>query len=214
MDVHNVNATYNAWSETYDETPNPLIAVEEIVVRSLLRTMEFNCVLDAATGTGRYAIHLAEQGMQVSAIDDNENMLAVAKNKALVRGLSIGFRHESVSSLSFEDSSFDLVLCALALSHVKDIDLPCREFVRVLKRGGHLIISDLHPQIQATMGPEHKELIEGEERFFPTHHSHVEDYLTAVKLAGAELIAAIDIPMETQQGLVVGVLIVWAKKIS
>jgi ubiquinone/menaquinone biosynthesis C-methylase UbiE len=213
MDIHNVKATYNAWSETYDETLNPLIAVEEITVRSLFRTMEFNRVLDAATGTGRYAIYLAEQGKQVSAMDDNENMLAVTKSKALARGLSIEFRQENISLLSFEDSSFDLAICALALSHVKELNLPCQELVRVLKHGGHLIISDLHPEIQATMGPEHKELIEGEERFFPTYHPQVEDYLIAVKQSGAELIAAIDVPMDTQQGLVTGALIIWAKKI-
>jgi ubiquinone/menaquinone biosynthesis C-methylase UbiE len=214
MDIHNVNITYDAWSDTYDESPNPLIAIEEIVVRSLLRTIEFNRVLDAATGTGRYAIYLAEHGKQVSAMDDNEKMLVVAKRKSLARRLSIDFRLENISKLSFEDSSFDLAICALAFSHVKELDLPCRELFRVLKRGGHLIVSDLHPQIQATMGPEHKELIEGEERFFPTYHPHVDDYLTAVKQAGAELIAAIDIPMDTQQGLVTGALIVWAKKIS
>jgi len=214
MDVQNLKSTYDAWSESYDETPNPLIAIEEMAVRSLLRTIHFDHVLDAATGTGRYAIYLAEQGKQVSAMDDNEKMLAVAKSKALARGLSMEFRQENICNLSFEDSTFDLVICALALSHVNELDLPCRELVRVLKRGGHLIISDLHPQIQATMGPEHKELIGGEERFFPAHHSHGEDYLTAVKLTGAELIAAIDIPIETQQGLVAGALIVWAKKVS
>ena len=62
MNVQNISSTYDAWSALYDETPNPLIAVEESVVRSLLRTMEFDQVLDAATGTGRYAIHLARAG--------------------------------------------------------------------------------------------------------------------------------------------------------
>jgi ubiquinone/menaquinone biosynthesis C-methylase UbiE len=212
MDVHDVRPTYDAWSAAYDETPNPLTAIEEIVVRSLLRTIEFSRVLDAATGTGRYAIYLAGQGKQVTAIDDNENMLAVAQRKAHARQLAIEFRQENVSNLSFADSSFDLVLCALALAHVEDLRGPCRELVRVLRPGGHLIISDLHPEIQAMMGPDHKELIQGEERFFPAHHSHVEDYLEAVKLAGAEVIAAIDIPRETQRGLVPGALIVWAKK--
>jgi len=214
MDAHDVRATYDAWSATYDETPNPLIAVEEIAVRSLLRTMEFQRVLDAATGTGRYAIYLARQGKQVAAIDDNEKMLAVAQRKAHARQLSIEFRKENVSNLSFDDSSFDLVICALALSHLQDLSGPCRELVRVLRRGGHLIISDLHPEIQATMGPDHKELIQGEERFFPTYHSQVEDYLQVVKLAGAEVIAAIDIPLETQRGVIPGALIVWARKAS
>ena len=212
MDVQDVRATYDAWSTIYDETPNPLIAVEEIAVRSLLRTIEFDRVLDAATGTGRYAIYLAGQGKQVAAIDDSEKMLAVAQSKAQARQLSIEFRQENVSNFSFEDSSFDLAICALALLHVEDLSGPCRELVRVLRRGGHLIISDLHPEVQAMMGPNHKELIQSEERFFPAHHSHVEDYLEAVKLAGAEVIAAIDIPMETQRGLVPGALIVWAKK--
>jgi ubiquinone/menaquinone biosynthesis C-methylase UbiE len=212
MNVQDVRTTYDAWSAAYDETPNPLIAIEEIAVRSLLRTMEFNRVLDAATGTGRYAIYLAGQGKQVAAMDDNEKMLAIARSKARARQLSIEFRQENICNLSFEDSSFDLAICALALSHIKDISMPCRELVRVLQHGGNLIISDLHPEIQATMGPDHKELIQGEERFFPTHHSHVDNYLKAVKLAGAEVIASIDIPMDTQQGLIAGALIVWAKK--
>ena len=212
MDAHDVRPTYDAWSTAYDETPNPLTAIEEIAVRSLLRTIEFSRVLDAATGTGRYAIYLAGQGKQVTAIDDNENMLAVAQRKAHARQLAIEFRQENVSNLSFEDSSFDLALCALALAHVEDIGEPCRELVRVLRPGGHLIISDLHPEIQATMGPDHKELIQGEEWFFPAHHSHVEDYTQAVQSAGAEVIAAIDVPMETQRGVVPGALVIWARK--
>jgi ubiquinone/menaquinone biosynthesis C-methylase UbiE len=212
MNVQDVRATYDAWSALYDETPNPLIAVEEIAVRSLLRKMEFDRVLDAATGTGRYAIYLAAQGKQVAAMDDSGKMLAVAQSKATARQLSIEFRQENISNLSFEDSSFDLAICALALSHVEDLRQPCRELVRVLRRGGYLIISDLHPEIQATMGPDYKELIQGEERFFPVYHSRVEDYLEAVKLAGAEVMDVIDIPMETQRGLVPGALVVWAKK--
>jgi ubiquinone/menaquinone biosynthesis C-methylase UbiE len=212
MDIKNVRATYDAWSTDYDETPNPLIAIEEPAVRSLLSTLEFDCVLDAATGTGRYALYLAGQGKQVAAVDDSQKMLAVAKSKALARQLPIEFRQEDISNLSFDDSSFDLVICALALSHLEDLSGPCRELVRVLRCGGHLIISDLHPEAQATMGPDHKELIQGEERFFPTYHSHVEDYLEAVKLAGAELLTKLDIPMETQRGWIPGALIVLAKR--
>jgi len=212
MDAYDIRATYDAWSTIYDATPNPLIAVEEIAVRSLLRTIEFCRALDAATGTGRYAIYLAEQGKQVAAIDGNERMLAVAQRKAAARQLSIEFRQENVSNLSFGDSSFDLVICALALAHVEDLCGPCREFVRVLRRSGHLLISDLHPEIQAMMGPDHQEVVQGDERFFPAYHSRVEDYIQAVKWAGAEVIGAIDIPMETQRGIAPGALVVWARK--
>ena len=211
-DANDVRATYDAWSATYDETPNPLIDVEEIVVRSLLRRMKFHRVLDAATGTGRYAIYLAGQGKQVAAIDGNERMLAIAREKARARQLPIEFRQENLSNLSFENASFDLVICALALCHVADLGPPCRELVRVLRPSGRLIISDLHPEIQALMGPDHMELIQGEKRFFPGHHPHVEDYLLAVESAGAQVLAALDIPLETSRGVAPGVLVVWARK--
>ena len=82
MNTRDLNATYDAWSNTYDETPNPLIEVEEMAVRSPLRTIEFHDVLDAATGTGRYAVYLAEQGKRVAAADCNEYMLTEARRKA------------------------------------------------------------------------------------------------------------------------------------
>jgi GxxExxY protein len=50
MNAHDVRPTYDAWSAAYDKTPNPLTAIEEIAVRSLLRTIEFSRVLDAAAG--------------------------------------------------------------------------------------------------------------------------------------------------------------------
>ena len=168
MDAHNVQSTYDAWSAAYDETPNPLIPVEEIVVRSLLRMLEFQRVLDAATGTGRYALYLAEQGKHVAAFDDNEKMLAVARRKAQARQLAIDFRHENVAKLSYADASFDLVICALALAHVKDLNPPCQEFVRVLRQNGHLIITDLHPQFRRRWGLTIRNLSREKNEFFQT----------------------------------------------
>ncbi len=213
MNTQSLKATYDIWSKTYDDTPDSLILAEEIVVRSLLRTLEFHDVLDAATGTGRYAVYLAEQGKRVAAIDCNENMLAQARKKANRRQLSIEFRLEDVSDLSFEDASFDLVTCTLALAHVKDLDKPCREFVRVLRPGGHLIISDLYPAIQARWGPDRKQkLVEGEEPlFFPAYHSQVDDYLCAVKSANVKVLATIDVPVELKMGITHTFLVVWAR---
>ena len=214
MDTRDLNATYDAWSNTYDETPNPLIEVEEMAVRSLLRTIEFHDVLDAATGTGRYAVYLAEQGKRVAAVDCNESMLAEARRKAAARQLAIEFRREDISSLSFGDSSFDLVICALTLVHIEDLTKPCREFVRVLRHGGHLVISDAHPVVQAEGGPDRMlELVEGKEPlFFPSYHSQVEDYLQAMKSAGADVLAALDIPLKLRGEVFPGALVVWAKK--
>jgi ubiquinone/menaquinone biosynthesis C-methylase UbiE len=44
-----------------------------------------------------------------------------------------------------EDSFFDIVFCALALHYVEDWNVTIREFCRVLKPGGILVISIEHP---------------------------------------------------------------------
>ena len=214
MKAKKLNQTYDIWSEFYDEFANPLIPIEEMAVRSLLRTIEFQDVLDAATGTGRHAIYLAQQGKRVAATDCNENMLSKAREKADREGLAIEFRLEDISEISFENSSFDLVICALVLAHIKDLTKPCQEFMRVLRPGGHLIITDLHPFVQREMGPEHRwELIEGETPvFFPNCHSDTEDYRTTMEKIGAKIMAILDIPMKLAEEVFPGALIVWAKK--
>jgi ubiquinone/menaquinone biosynthesis C-methylase UbiE len=211
MSAQSVEATYDAWSETYDQSISQMAEVEEIVVKSLLRSLTFADVLDAATGTGRYACYLAENGKRVAAIDISQKMLAEARKKAEERGLSIDFRCEDMSNLSFADSSFDLVICALALAHVDDLKKPIKEFVRVLRCGGDLIITDLHPEMQTSLGPCYKVVIAGKERFFPSYHMSVEKYLDALEAVGATIVAAIDIP-KLRQGVEPGALLVWAKK--
>jgi ubiquinone/menaquinone biosynthesis C-methylase UbiE len=206
--------TYDMWSSFYDEFDNPLIPIEEMVVRSLLRTIEFETALDVGTGTGRHAIYLAQQGKRVSAIDVNGKMLSIAREKAVKEGLTIDFRLEDCSSLSFSDNTFDLVICALALAHVKDLVPPLKEFMRVLRPGGHLIVTDLHPSVQKELGSNHQwELIQGQEPvFFPNYHSSVDDYLAAMDKVGAKILAALDIPMKLKDELFPGALLIWGIK--
>ena len=211
MDAQNVKATYDAWSETYDQSISQMAEVEEIVVKSLLRSLTFTDVLDAATGTGRYACYLAENGKRVAAVDFSQKMLAEARKKAEERKLSIDFRCEDISGLSFADSSFDLVICALSLAHVDDLKKPIKEFVRVLRSGGYLIITDLHPQMQTELGPYYKADIAGQEQFFPNYHMSVEKYTDTLEAVGMNVVAAIDIP-KLRQGVEPGALLVWAKK--
>jgi ubiquinone/menaquinone biosynthesis C-methylase UbiE len=185
--------------------------VEEIVVKSLLRSLNFTDVLDAATGTGRYACYLAENGKRVAAVDFSQKILAEARKKAEDRELSIDFRCEDISDLSFADSSFDLVICALTLAYIDDLKKPIKEFVRILRNGGHLIITDLHPQMQTSLGPCYKAVIAGQERFFPNYHMSVEKYTDTLEAVGVNVVAAIDIP-KLRQGVEPGGLLVWAKK--
>jgi ubiquinone/menaquinone biosynthesis C-methylase UbiE len=141
----NVRDGYAEWAKQYDGEPNPLIALEEPVVLELIGDVAALDVLDAACGTGRYALLLAEANARVSGLDGSEEMLAHAHRKAADRGLTLDLRNGDLHALPFEDESFDLALSALALCHVPDLSPVMAEFARVLRPGGRLVISDFHP---------------------------------------------------------------------
>jgi len=217
MDCNDVEQAYDHCARTYDEDHSShasweVTAVEEIVVLSLLRHIRFNDVLDAATGTGRYAVRLAQMGKRVAGIDTNEQMLAQARAKSSQLGLDIEFQRASVLTIPQADESVDLVICALALGHVKDLATAVRELVRVLRCGGLLIISDLHPDIQKAWGPNYTMVVDGQEVPFPNYHGDIREYLDSLDAAGAELLAAIDVPMQQQRGLFPGPLVIFARK--
>lgn len=128
---------YAAWSANYDE-PNDLIDLEEPVVRRILSGIPAGQALDAACGTGRHASYLVAQGHRVIGVDSCAPMLSIACGKVPAAGFSLG----NLTRLPLPDGELDLAVCSLALSHVADLAAAFAEFARVLRPGGHLVISD------------------------------------------------------------------------
>ncbi len=99
-------------------------------------------VLDAGCGPGRNLHYLLKAGFEVFAIDgNNEAILAVRAMAArLAPDLpTTNFRMESVDAMSFEDGSFDVVVCNAVLHFARDpshFEAMLRECWRVLKPGG------------------------------------------------------------------------------
>ena len=139
--VVDAQAGYARWSETYDSEDNPLIELEQPVVWSILERVDPGQALDAACGTGRHTRRLVELGHDVVGVDGSSEMLSVAK-KSVPHAL---FLEGDLYSLPLESASVDLVVCALALEHVADLPRAISEFSRVLRSGGHMVLSDLHP---------------------------------------------------------------------
>jgi ubiquinone/menaquinone biosynthesis C-methylase UbiE len=131
---------YAWWSETYDG-PNPLIDAEEPVVRDFLAGIEPGRALDVAAGTGRLARMLDNLGHRVVAVDASAEMLHRARQNAVGVALALG----DVRALPIRDACADVVTCALALTHVRSLDEPIAELARMLRPGGHLLLSDIHP---------------------------------------------------------------------
>ncbi len=137
---------YALWAESYDGENNPLIAVEEPYVEKLLKDITYSCVLDAGAGTGRYALKLAIHGAAVIAIDNCPEMLAIAKENAHKSKLNIDFHQASLEEqLPFNAGKFDLVLSTLVLSHIPNLTDTIKEFHRVCKKEGYLLVTAFHP---------------------------------------------------------------------
>ncbi len=101
-------------------------------------------ILDAACGPGKYAEILLEQGATVTGFDISPNMVTLAEERN--NGLGNFFVHDMSEPLQmFKDDSFDVVVCALAMHYLEDWHPTVKEFYRVLKSGGALVISIEHP---------------------------------------------------------------------
>ena len=182
VDVPTVDALsgYARWSETYDQPGNPLITVEEPVVWGLLESMPAGDALDAGCGTGRHAGRLVERGHRVIGVDGSPEMLA----KARAALPDAEFREGDITSLPLEDASVDLAVCALALEHVEDLAGAVRELARVVRPGGRIVLSDLHPTATALGGAAYFQDAGGGAGVVRGHKHLHSDYLRAFDGAG------------------------------
>ena len=103
-------------------------------------------ILDLGCGEGGYARNLAAAGASVTAVDCSEAAIAYASEQARHEGLSITHHLRNSNDLfGLEDAAFDIVLCSMMLMDVEDLAGTLREAVRVLKPGGTMFVSMLHP---------------------------------------------------------------------
>src|SRR5262245_22191120 len=85
-----VEAGYARWATSYDAAANPLIRVEEPVVRALIDRVPSGRALDAACGTGRHTAYLASRGHRVSGVDATAEMLEKARARVPAADLRQG----------------------------------------------------------------------------------------------------------------------------
>ncbi len=97
-------------------------------------------VLDVGCGTGFLSLILADLGHEVTGVDLSEGMLNRAKEKAKESGYNILFKIEDAENLYFEDSTFDVVVERHVLWTLPDPEKAIKEWIRVLKKGGKLIL--------------------------------------------------------------------------
>jgi SAM-dependent methyltransferase len=156
---------------------------EVSVVHEILGALPTGTALDAACGTGRHAAFLAAQGHRVIGVDTSPDMLDHARRRVPQADFRIGDLHE----LPLPDDHVDIVVCALALTHLPDLGPPIAEFARVLRPGGHLVIFDMHHERVALGSVPRVRSASGEPGLLTGYRHRAGDYLNAALPLGLQV---------------------------
>lgn len=151
---------YTDTSQSYDKTRIP--AGVEIILGALAtlgRPLYRLHILDAGCGTGNYTKVLLPHIGHIKAVDVNQSMLDIAAAKLRPhadRG-QVDLCRASIDVLPFADRIFDGIIVNQVLHHLNKAfdeeyavcDRVFREFYRVLKPGGRLVINtSSHEQVR------------------------------------------------------------------
>ena len=111
-------------------------------------------VLDVATGTADFALQLKRQapGATVVGVDFSIGMLEIGREKARRQGLDVRLDEGDALALPYPDKSFDAVTCAFGFRNFANFEAGLREFHRVLRPGGRVVILEFPPPPSTTVG--------------------------------------------------------------
>lgn len=131
-------------ADTYERnvfSKSGVIQIKNKVELTLVLRHARGRVLDAGTGTGRFAIPLAKvDGNSVVALDYSQEMLDLNQKQSTAQGIrSIEYLRGDVEHLPFKDNEFDSVVSITVVRHFPQWRAILEEYIRVVRPGGKLI---------------------------------------------------------------------------
>jgi malonyl-CoA O-methyltransferase len=138
---------YQLWAPTYDTTQNPILSLEERVLQPHLHDLQKKRVLDIGCGTGRWIRRIATQkASSLIGIDESSAMLSVARKHCPDEAVLL---RASAIALPLPNRSVDIILASFLLSYIEQLEQFVSEIARVLRQGGMIFLSDLHPRARS-----------------------------------------------------------------
>lgn len=181
-----VRKGYDLWAETYDNTPNPLVALDRRYSIAHLAPTAGERVLDAGCGTGANLSSIARAGAQPVGLDFSMGMLRTAQRAAPRAMLA---QADLNGAFPVKPDAFDALLCSLVSEHLTNLSTFFAETFAVLKRGGRFVFSAFHPEI-ALAGVEANFEQDGIEYRLGAEPHSVDDYLNRMDDAGFRSVQA------------------------
>ncbi len=151
---------YRELADMYNQGVNKKASIisDHVTQQNLLRSLSklnIRKVLDAGGGTGKWAIILAELGLEVTLMDASPHMLEQAVNSFQTKDLPIRIIEGNIEDTEFEDQEFDLVFAeGGVISLTPNPEKMMKEFRRIVKAGGYTWIDYLNLHGWALMQPD------------------------------------------------------------
>jgi demethylmenaquinone methyltransferase/2-methoxy-6-polyprenyl-1,4-benzoquinol methylase len=147
-----VSAMFDDVAASYDKT-NDLLSFGQArlwrgAVRKAISPKAPDRILDIAAGTGTSSMALLAEGVSVVAADFSNGMLDEGRK----RYPKLEFVFADAMKLPFKDAEFDVVTMSFGLRNVENHNIALKEFFRVLKPGGRLVICEFS-HVGGVFGP-------------------------------------------------------------
>ena len=137
-----VASMFDTVAEKYDVTNDVLsLGQDRLWRRAVVKAVDAQPgerILDIAAGTGTSSEPWADAEIEVVPADFSLGMLRVGRR----RRPDMAFTAADAMSLPFADESFDVVTMSFGLRNVADAETALREFLRVTKPGGRLLVCE------------------------------------------------------------------------
>lgn len=146
-DRRRVLADYGQMADLYadDAALDPIkVSYDRPTILGMAGEVRGKRVLDVGCASGGLSEAFVERGASVVGVDLNPRLIERARGRL---GSRAEFRVADIAApMPFlETGSFDVVAASLVLHYLADWGPPLREFARILRPGGVLLISTHHP---------------------------------------------------------------------
>jgi hypothetical protein len=138
-------AGYDVKASTYDDMPNPIIVMEQPAVWEMLDRIAPGRAVDA---TGRHAGRLLDREHPVIAVDAATLILDQTRAKLTAADVHVS---DLTSSTARGQQRRSRRLRARP-DHLTELHAPIGGLVRVVRPGGRIVLSDVHPQFVSLGG--------------------------------------------------------------
>ncbi|MDZ7698408.1 MAG: class I SAM-dependent methyltransferase [Deltaproteobacteria bacterium] len=139
------NIIYDQYADPYDRILLNWSCYRELRDCHLQYVKDANKVLDHGAGTGNQTIELLKAGKEVVAIDVNESMLDVLREKCRPFSQRLTVHTMDAHNLALGDKEFDAVTSMNVIYNLQNPIKAMEEAFRVLKNGGVFLLSGPNP---------------------------------------------------------------------